>query len=302
MKLNTEEYVKRAIEFHGNKYDYSKVNYTGFHDSIVIICPKHGEFSQRASDHLRYGCKKCGIERSKNGTRSTKEKFVSKANVAHNNKYDYSKINYVNSKTKITIICPIHGEFEQTPTKHLYSGCRKCAGNVKYTTTEFVDAANKIHSNKYDYGLVRYENITTKVLIKCDEHGVFKQTPHHHLSGKGCPTCNSSSVGERIIKEFLDENGIKYEREKTFKGCKYKKLLRFDFYVPKINLVVEYDGPQHFKSVSKFGSDNLIMTQRRDKIKNEYCLREGINLERIKYCSPLKLQKRLSDLLVKYNL
>jgi very-short-patch-repair endonuclease len=298
-RLTTQEFIKRGKNVHRNKYDYSKTSYISFHEKLIIICPKHGEFTQRASDHLRYGCKECGLDRSREGTRCTANQFIQKAIIKHGNKYDYSKVVYHNNKTKVEIVCLIHGSFLQTPDNHIEhigKGCRKCAGNILYTKKIFVSKAHQIHDYKYNYSFVEYKNIKTKVIIICSEHGKFRQTPHKHLLGNGCPTCNSSSVGERIIKKFLDENEIDYKREKTFEGCKLKRLLRFDFYIHRFNLIIEYDGPQHFKTNSLFGEENFKNTQKRDTIKNQYCEQNKIRLERIKHTSPSRIQKRLQQI------
>jgi len=114
-RLTTEEFIKKAKEIHGDRYDYSKVNYITAKTKVCIICPKHGEFWMEPVNHLSgQNCPKCV-----GGVRLTKEEFITKANEVHNNKYDYSKVDYVNSQTKVCIICPEHGEFWQTPEKHI---------------------------------------------------------------------------------------------------------------------------------------------------------------------------------------
>ena len=118
-KLNTSEFIRKAHEVHGDKYDYSKVKYVNSHTPITIICPVHGEFQQLPYCHLQgNGCSACnGGDRFKD--RLTTEEFIQKAKEVHGNKYDYSKVNYVNAHTPITIICPVHGEFQQEPCDHL---------------------------------------------------------------------------------------------------------------------------------------------------------------------------------------
>jgi len=116
--------------------------------------------------------------------------FINKSNIVHDDKYDYSFVNYVNSKTKVRIICLKHGEFWQTPSNHLSGhGCSKCGGRYKLTTEEFIIRSNKIHNNKYNYSEVKYFNNKTKVKIKCPNHGIFLQRPDAHLRGQGCPKC-----------------------------------------------------------------------------------------------------------------
>lgn len=120
-KLTTEEFIQKAQKIHGTKYDYSLVEYKKAHGRVKIICPEHGEFKQRSNNHLNgKGCPKCGQY-------STKEEFIKKSDKIHNNKYDYSFVEYKDSKSLVKIICPEHGEFEQIPNSHLKgSGCKKC--------------------------------------------------------------------------------------------------------------------------------------------------------------------------------
>src|SRR5260370_35613554 len=124
------------------------------------------------------------------------EKFIIKANDQHNYIYDYSLTEYVDSHTKIKIICLIHGIFEQIPTNHLSDyGCYQCglviASNkkIKKSSDNFIQKANNIHNNKYDYSIAEYKNAKNKIKIICTKHGVFEQTPNNHLSGKGCAKC-----------------------------------------------------------------------------------------------------------------
>lgn len=128
-KLTTEEFIERAIKIHNGKYDYSKVEYVNAKTKICIVCPLHGEFMQYPNDHLKgQGCRKCGdISRSIKNRYNT-EDFIFHAKETHGDKYDYSKVEYVNAKTKVCIICPIHGEFWQSPTHHIMGyNCPKCA-------------------------------------------------------------------------------------------------------------------------------------------------------------------------------
>ena len=126
--MTTEEFIEKAKEIHKNKYDYSKVEYVNTTTPVTIICPIHGEFQQRPTDHLKgYGCKRCAAIKANESRKLTTEEFIRRARKVHGDKYDYSKTNYVNNNTKVTIICPIHGEFYQLPYNHLRGkGCRKC--------------------------------------------------------------------------------------------------------------------------------------------------------------------------------
>jgi len=268
-QLTFEIFKDKSIKIHGNKYDYSLVKYKNINTPVNIICPIHGEFKQLPSTHL-YGneCPTC--------------KFIKKSNKKHNNRYDYSLINYVNNKHKIKIICPIHGEFKQIPNNHLSgNGCPKCVGLNK-TNDEFIIECKTIHGNKYDYTLSIYDNVSNKINIICKKHGIFKQTPDNHLRGKGCPICTESK-GEMIIRRLLENNNISFIIQKKFDSCKDKRKLPFDFYLPKYNCCVEYDGIQHFKPVEIWGGHkNLEYNKKHDEIKTTYCKKNNIKLIRIK--------------------
>lgn len=295
-KKTKEQFIDDSIKIHDKKYDYSLVEYVSNNTKVKIICPIHGLFEVRPNDHLskKVGCSRCNnasISKSKNVAKTIIERF----NIIHDNKYDYSLIDYQGTDKKIQIICSIHGVFQQTPHHHLVGiGCQKCGNVYKPTTEEFIEQSIKIHKNKYDYSKVVYVNNSTKIDIICPIHGVFETRPNDHLNKKsGCPICKSSK-GELIIKEFLDNNGIKYIREKKFKDCKYKKTLPFDFYLPTKNICIEFDGEQHFNSISCFGGvDSFEKTKIRDKIKNDFCDNSNIKLIRVTKEDLHKLDKLL---------
>lgn len=272
-------FIKKAIILHGNKFDYSLVKYVNKRTKVKIICPKHGIFEQTPFGHLNSsGCKKCN---SAIKQYNQKRDFIEKSKEIHNNKYDYSLVEYINNYTKVKIICSEHGVFEQRPDIHVSGhGCFKCN---KYSKKEFIEKSNKIHYNKFDYSMIEYINTTTKIKIICPKHGIFEQIPKSHLNGIGCSSCNCSK-GETNIMEILKKYNIKFNTQKTFKECKLKSLLRFDFYLPEHNICIEYDGIQHFEAVEYFGGEEgLKNTQLRDTIKNEYCINNNIEILRIKY-------------------
>ena len=285
-KLTQEEFIERSITVHGNKYDYSIVDYKNTITKVSVICPQHGVFQIRPSDHIhnKVGCPICsGTKKS-----DTKE-FIEKAEKIYGNKYDYSKVEYKNNKTKVYIIChekdefgKEHGGFWQRPNDHL-SGyeCKKCKNKAIPTTDEWVLRAKKKHGNKYNYSKVNYVNANTKVCVICTEHGEFWQTPNNHLNGNGCPLCNSNNKSkmESGIAEMLDNNLIKYTRQKTFKWLKYKKNLFLDFYIPYKKIAIEVQGEQHFTSIKKFGGDeDFLIRKKRDEIKKQLCEEHDIKL------------------------
>lgn len=223
-KIGTENFIKKAKEIHGDKYDYSKVEYDTYNSEVCIICPEHGEFWQNPGVHIGgSGCPKCSL---KNRTQ-TIDSFIKKAKEIHGDKYDYSKVEYINSKTKVCIICPEHGEFWQTPSNHLRGQeCPKCAcknnaQNRTIGTEEFITRARKIHDGKYDYSKTEYKTCFDKVCIICPEHGEFWQECHNHLKGQGCPKCAKEQIAsnqflskDTILKRFNEIHGNKYDYSK----------------------------------------------------------------------------------------
>lgn len=277
---STEQFIKDAKEVHGNKYDYSKVEYKGAFNLVKIICPIHGEFEQIPHVHLRgCGCQECGnILKDIKAKRTTFDDFVERANKIHNNKYKYKFKDLKSQHEKVIIICPIHGEFEQGIQSHLNGcGCPKCSKYRKKTKEMFIDEARNIHGDKYDYSKVCYKTIKDKITIICPIHGEFEQIPDIHLRGSGCPTCSESHL-EKDIRIFFDKNNIEYTYQKTFKWLGKQRL---DFYLPKYNIGIECQGIQHFsyKENSKlFNKDMYEITVKRDNIKLKKCKENGVKL------------------------
>ena len=197
-----ETFIARSRELHGDKYDYSHVNYTNKRTKVCIVCRKHGAFYQSPSTHLRGpGCPKCKSEKLSAMRKSTKEEFIEKARKKHGDKFDYSHVNYTSSITPITIICPIHGVFKQRPDEHLTSkyGCGRCGESNKgkhrsLSIKDFIAKATAIHGSKYDYSQVQYIDTYVKVCIICPTHGPFLQRPNDHLTGHGCKYCRDKDL------------------------------------------------------------------------------------------------------------
>ena len=146
---------------------------------------------------------------------------------------------------------------------------------------EFVSKSKVIFGNKYDYSLVNYKNSKAKVDIICPIHGIFHKTPNGHLNGGGCPLCFSSK-GERKIFSILKGNNILFERQKTFSDCKFIDKLRFDFYLPKYNICIEYNGEQHYNNIS-YWRNSFLLNVKKDKIKKSFCEKNNIELLVISY-------------------
>lgn len=266
-KLPIEKFIEKAKSLHGEMYDYSEVQYLNNRDFIDIKCPKHGKFQQRVLAHLQgYGCVDCGKEKRTYNT----EEFVKKSNLVHRDRYDYSKVVYKHSQLRVIIICKIHGEFSKLPNMHLLgSGCPVCSNSQrKLTQDEFLYKAKTVHNERYDYTKLTYKGCREKVIITCREHGDFVQTPNSHLNGSGCPWCTSSK-GEQAIERILDTNSIKYIRE--YKLPEIVNRFEYDFFLPEKNILIEFHGIQHYKSIPYFGGeDALSYTRRNDKLKRDF--------------------------------
>jgi very-short-patch-repair endonuclease len=314
-KLTTSEFIEKAQsqKRHQNsdgtpKYTYDKVDYVNSKEKIIITCPKHGDFLQKPNDHLHgYGCPYCG-----NIIKKTTDEFIRDAQESHKNpddgtpKYTYDKVDYVNNKTPVIITCPKHGDFLQKPDDHLHGkGCKMCGiesrTKKKSSNTEkFIEDAKKVkvHQNpdgtpKYNYDNVNYINSYTPVIITCPKHGDWgTTTPTNHLTGTGCPICNESK-GEKTIYNYLkQEYNYDVVPQHTYKDCtnkdKNKKTCReyeFDFYLPQFNIIIEFDGIQHFKRINRFHKTEEEFQERveDDLYKVNYCKNNNIKLIRISY-------------------
>ena len=290
-RLTTEEFIQKSKQIHGDKYDYSKVDYINAYIKVNIICNIHGKFIQRPNDHLnnKSGCPLCAIKFKSSST----DKFINKSKKIHNNKYDYSQTNYINSYTKICIICPEHYEFWQSPQSHLLGkGCLLCSN---LTIKKFIQQSKIIHNNKYNYSKTKLKDSKSKVCIICSKHGEFYQTAQSHMNGTGCPKCQRSK-GEEQIESWLKENNIQYETQKRFKDCKNILPLPFDFYLIEHNICIEYDGHQHYEKVPHWDKNwKFQRTQMNDNIKNIYCQNNNIKLLRIPYWEFKNIEQILKE-------
>ena len=274
--MSKESFINKSYVIHGDKYDYSKVEYMNNYTKVCIICPEHGEFYQRPSDHLKgSGCPKCAKNK-----RLTTNEFIESAKKIHGDKYDYSKVEYVNSQTKVCIICPEHGEFWQTPNAHLNgNGCPYCKADAvgkrcSHSTEHFIELAKIVHGDKYDYSKAKYTNNRTKVLIVCPTHGEFWQKPTMHLQGCGCQICGESKL-ELEMRNFLVKENVVFEEKKHFDWLGKQHL---DFYIPEYNSAIECQGEQHFKNIDFFGGiDSFQKRIKLDETKNLVC-KERVNL------------------------
>lgn len=281
-------FLAKARKLHARKYRYDKTVYVRASSLIVVTCPKHGDFRQTANNHLHgYGCSKCQADKMRDAFADTKAEFVRKARSKHGRKFSYDG-EYVNNRTPISIRCKKHGRFSQKPVDHLKgTGCPRCgldklkAANMS-NHDEFVRKAKAVHGAQYRYP-DPYRLARQHIQVECVKHGLFSVTPNSHVRGHGCPVC-SESKGERAVARALEKLQIAYERERKFPDCRDKRPLRFDFWLPKLNVLVEFDGLQHHEPYKLFGGAEMFeVTQRRDRIKTAYARKKRIRLIRVRY-------------------
>lgn len=211
-------FVNKAALVHGDKYDYSLVEYTDAHTPVVIICSIHGQFLQRPCAHTtsKQGCPQCGLLNRKLPNQKSNGQFLDQTKAKWGATYDYSITNYVNKETKIKFICKEHGVIEQKPFLHLKTGCQFCNGRGigKHTKESFIVKAKEIHGDKYDYGKIEFNSMNDKIVIICPNHGEFIQKASNHINIKnGCPKCNGGVKinTDEFIQKAKQRHGDKFD-------------------------------------------------------------------------------------------
>ena len=288
----TESFINEAKLLWGNdKYDYSLVEYKGALKKVKILY--NGViFEQVANSHISGMAPEIFMNQ---------ESFIKRAKEKWGeNKYDYSLVKYIHCKSKIKII--YKGKiYEQTPVQHLNAAPENIHLSVKKTTEQFITESNQIHDFKYNYSKTNYIKNQTKVTITCPIHGDFEQRPLSHTQGSGCLYCNESH-GEKEIVKILKSYKINFDRQKKFPDCKNVFELPFDFYIPSLRLCIEFDGKQHYEPSEHFGGQKAFEKLKiNDKIKNDYCEENYINLIRIKYNEIDNIEKILKGSLIAHR-
>jgi endogenous inhibitor of DNA gyrase (YacG/DUF329 family) len=265
-KIRYQKILERCREKHGDKFDYSQINYKNVSSKVEIICPVHGSFWQRLVNHYIHGndCPKCSKSKEKN----TLEDFISKSKAVHGDNYDYSKVVYETNQSMVIIGCKKHGEFVQRAASHISGyACKKCVFEKRLLSlNEFIYKAKAVHGDKFDYSKVVYTGNKNHVKVICPQHGAFRVTPNAHVSSKtGCALCMESK-GERAVELFLKKYGFDFIREYKIKPYLY----RYDFFIPEFNIFIEFNGHQHYKPVPIFGGEKEhLLLKERDKIKKD---------------------------------
>ena len=226
-----EDVVKLAKTRHGDKYDYSLVDKTGYSDNVTIICPIHGPFIQMLGRHTDgHGCQKCALDARVNSITGSTQSFIDKATKVHNGKYTYENVIYTRQRVKVSITCPVHGQFKQSPHEHLAGyGCKQCAVEAtgkkhRMTKEEFVKRVTEIHKGKYDYTNTIFTTTKHHIFVKCPIHGEWETSPNSHLNGCGCPKCAYIEIGNKKRKstdQFIEDSIIIHGHKYTYDNTEY---------------------------------------------------------------------------------
>ena len=298
-----EFFIERAHETHNHKYDYSGITeYNGVMKKYPVVCPDHGMWEVSLDNHIN---KKSSCPKCKGRSLSYLEK-IEYAKTVHGDSYDYSLITKnFNSNQKVPIVCPEHGMFKQLWTNHIHQmhGCPQCniCGRKPVSLDELKRRTYALDTG-YEYDWDSYMGYAdNQFKIKCNKHGWFTQQLSNHLQGQKCPKCKASK-GEESLRTLLTLKNIPYIEQKTFDLCRNPKtntLLRFDFYIPHLNLCIEYDGEFHFKPVKFFGGVKSYEKQVfLDGVKNEFCKNNNINLIRISFTQFNDIESILNNLVI----
>lgn len=290
------DYEEKANKIHNGKYSYPFCEVNSVFDKVPIVCPIHGEFKQSLNHHLYgKGCRECGKEAIGKHRRKYEDTsdYEAKAKKIHGGKYSYPHVSVQSSRDSIPIICPVHGEFIQTISNHLYGqGCADCGVETatqklkkfyaskeakkkvgdsrrRYNnTSDYEDQANRVHEGRYEYVFCTVQGVKNKISIVCPEHGKFEQILDGHLRGQGCPKCiKHVSAGEIEIGEF-----IKSTLSQTIISSDRKIIgpLELDIVVPEKKIAIEYCG--------NYWHSELFRDKNYHQSKHELCRDAGCQL------------------------
>ena len=301
MKKTNEDFQKEILE--KNQKIIVLGEYNGIKEKILVQCKQCGEQYYAWPNNLLkgHGCRRCADTKNSNNYTMTDEEFKQRVNKLNPNLF--VRGTYTKSNVPIECECLICGNvFYPRPANLLFrnGSCPRCSRKaLRKTQEEFIEDVYKLNPHVKIIG--KYNNNATSVdceCLKCGTHWSPKAT--WLLQGKGCPTCNMSK-GERKIESFLLSHNIAFQKQYTYDDCKDKAKLPFDFFLPDFNLVIEYDGKQHFQEVEDWFNSTLEEIQEHDKIKNEYCANHDINILRISYKDYKKIEDILKNQLLIYS-
>lgn len=268
-RKTTEEFVNQSIKVHGNSYDYSRTFYKKANLKVTIACPFHGEFRQIANNHLNgQGCPSCGTIRSAKSITSDWNEVKREFDILYDGFYSYENSSYKNKRTKIEIICPLHGSYSLTPEDHLNGKeCKECSINKK--KEKFLERATATHGDKYSYDLDQYEGSLSYIKIECPFHGEFNQRASRHMEGRGCPCCGieqRKSPQTLTEEEMVNIEAVLYHiRISTSEGDVFDKIG-----------ITTKSIKERFNVLSKYGMTYSIVSEKKGTLFD--CYTEESNL------------------------
>lgn len=240
-------FEEKAVLKHGDRYDYSRVKISTSKEKVEIICKQHGSFMQAPDHHMRgRGCPKCAVESRTKISVETLDDFAKQASEIHQGFYDYTNSSFQGLDDKVSMACPVHGEFSTLARKHLREkrGCPSC-GQVRRTKEacvsfqEFFDQAVDRHGLRYSYVKTSLSSPSDLVTITCKQHGDFSATASGHMRGQGCPKCRpKGSSPENELADFVESLGFEVVR-----NCRsIISPLELDVVVPELRIAFEFNG------------------------------------------------------------
>lgn len=256
--IKKEQYIEKAFNIHGGKFDYSDLIYSNARGKGIFKCNIcNTKFKQRLDSHLAgNGCPNCAKKYIADVRRIDQKEIIKRFIEVHGNTYDYSNTITNGTNNKVEIIClkDNHGSFWQTVNNHLKGhGCPICrhinqAISITLDQKEVIERFINLHGDRFGYDHFVYKGMNEKGEIECFEHEIFLQTPNNHLKGQGCPKCNYSK-GEAALEAIFIKNNIKYEPQFKLPFYNYE----YDFHLPDYGIIVEFHGRQHYEPVDRFG-------------------------------------------------
>ncbi|GMM54199.1 hypothetical protein DAKH74_008150 [Maudiozyma humilis] len=295
-----ESFIAKIMDIFGEDYKYDQVEYTSSHGNVKMTCKVHGSFTQAARHLLnKKGCSKC----------ASFQRWSSKGTDKFGGKYKYNILSFKTTNHDTIIKCEDHGFFTQNASEHtrakMKTPCPVCNANSRLTTVEqFIRKARLRHGDTYGYDAVVLgpDNIRSLVRIFCRNCNLhFEQVANNHLAGNGCPVC-CESFGERAVRVVLDSTEEEYVAQKRFDGLEDRGALRIDFFLPRLNLAIEFDGEQHFHPVERFGGESRFRAQqRKDGLKTDFCRSKRINFLRLKNVTTVQQEVAMMIRLIRNN-
>lgn len=296
-KKSEKEYLEKFNKVHNNKYTYLPFpKIFNQHTKIDIICPYHGQFSQAIVNHANgMGCPKCGKESmssTKVKANTKREEYIQKIKERYSNEYDFSETDFMAPyDAKVTVCCKTCHQKQEKRISDLIrgkAGCSFCRipkmqegfyQQLRDIGKEsFIKAGTKLYSNKYDYSKINYKGNTVPVEVICPIHGSFYVKPILHIYNlEACPICSAESQyskPEQLVATYLNANNIKYIPQYKLNYDKYIRNKPYDFFIKDFNLLLEVDGPQHYKKCWRMTDADLEERKKIDRNKEKYAIKE----------------------------